>query len=427
MPNPHLLCAELLQKILEDKVFFAEFKKYIPEKDRPLINMLLLTSLRYYNSIKTLLYTDFLRKKIPHKHRMAEYLLIIAMSEILYMNTPQYAVINETVSCIKKCSNNIIGGMANAVLRKIVTQKTDILQTIKNISPLPQNFLDILKGYTSEEINQISHSVTEIPPLDISCKQNTLKWQKELNAELLPNGSLRLYQNSSIKDISGYSAGEWWVQDVAAALPVSAMGNIKGKKILDLCAAPGGKTAQLLAKNAEVTAVDISTERLQTLHQNMQRLHFDNLRTINDDALNYLSVSNETYDAILLDAPCSASGTFRRHPEVLHIKSWQDAEQQISLQKQLLGKCKNLLKKGGILIYSVCSICKAEGEEQIADFLRKNNCFKLLPIHYEDISEYGVWSDSIITPEGYIRTLPFYLKQQKGMDSFFICKMQRII
>ena len=352
----------------------------------------------------------------------------MAECEILYMQTAPYAVINETVANIRQTTDRFLGGLANAVLRKISAQKESLLKKIETINPLPESFLQILDGYSDAEIKQTAQSLNILPPLDITVKENPAEWAVKLKAELLPNGSLRLYNNPKVPALEGYNDGAWWVQDAAASLPVQVLPeNLHGLKILDLCAAPGGKTAQLAARGAQVTAIDISAERLETLKQNMKRLNFNNVKTIAADAMEFLQADTEKFDIILLDAPCSATGTFRRHPEVIFIKTKEDVQQQAYLQKQLLDKCINSLKIGGTLVYSTCSIAKEEGEIQIAEFVKKHSEFKICPIQDEQISIFGKWKDTLIPSQGFIRTLPFYATSQNGMDSFFICKLKRII
>lgn len=427
MQNPRIKAAQALQSVLEDKVFFGELKKQFSEKDLPFANMLVLTALRRYVALRAILHS-FLSKKIPNKHRFAEYLLILAECEILYMQTAPYAVINETVANIRKTTDRFLGGLANAVLRKILAQKNELLKKIETINPLPENFKQIIADYSEQEQNNIARSVFVLPPLDITVKENPAEWAEKLQADLLPNGSLRLYNNPKIPLLAGYNDGVWWVQDAAASLPVQTLGNnLSGLKVLDLCAAPGGKTAQLAAKGADVTAIDISAERLETLKQNMKRLGLANVKTITADALEFLQNNTEQFDIILLDAPCSATGTFRRHPEVLHIKTNNDVNQQAALQKQLLAKCSNSLKNGGTLVYSTCSIAQAEGEKQIADFIANHQDFQISPILPQQISYFGHWQQEMVTPQGFIRTLPFYETDKKGLDSFFICKLKRII
>lgn len=426
MVNLRIKCAQTVQSILENKVFFAELKNAFDEKDLPFANMLILTVLRRFTALKQILH-GFLSKKIAHKHRLAEYLLLLAIAEILYMQTAEYAVLNETVKNIRNSCDKFLGGMANAVLRKVCTQKDELRQKAETVNPLPPDFVEILKGYDADQIRQIAHSVFNLPPLDLTVKANPQEWAQKLSAELLPNGSLRIYNPPKVQQLPEYNAGEWWVQDAAAALPVAVMGDVAGKKVIDLCAAPGGKTAQLLARGAEVTALDISASRLDTLKQNMARIGFAKVQTVAVDALDYLDTCTEQYDAILLDAPCSATGTFRRHPEILHIKNRTDVAEQAALQEQMLNKCAKILKVGGILVYSVCSIAKAEGELQIARFLEHNSQFKPVKIAPAEIAPCGEWHDDLLLPDGSIRTLPYFLSAQKGMDSFFICKLQRII
>ena len=226
-----------------------------------------------------------------------------------------------------------------------------MIQKIENYNLIPQSFLPILQGYNNNEIKQIAQSIVAQPPLDLTVKQNPEEWAQKLQGTLLPNGSVRLFNNPKIQNLTGYTEGEWWVQDVAASLPVQILGaDLSGKKVLDLCAAPGGKTAQLAARGAKVTAIDISSDRLNTLQKNMQRLGYTDIKAIAVDALDFLQNTKEKFDIILLDAPCSATGTFRRHPEILQIKTIEDVVLQVQLQSKLLNLCHLALKIGGTLV-----------------------------------------------------------------------------
>ena len=300
MQNLRIKAAQILQSVLEEKIFFGELKKQLSEKDLPFVNMLMLTTLRRYEALQVVL-ASFLSKKIPNKHRFANYLLILAIAELLFMQTAPYAVINETVANIRKTTDKFLGGLANAVLRKVLAQKNDLLQKIENYNLIPQNFLPILQGYDNNEIKQIAQSIVTQPPLDLTVRQNPEEWAQKLQGTLLPNGSIRLFNNPKVQDLIGYNDGAWWVQDVAASLPVQILGaDLSGKKVLDLCAAPGGKTAQLAARGADVRAIDISAERLQTLRQNMQRLKFSKIKTQAIDALDFLQTTSEKFDIILI-------------------------------------------------------------------------------------------------------------------------------
>ena len=281
----------------------------------------------------------------------------------------------------------------------------------------PNDFRGLLnKDYGKKQTLAIEKAALEEPLLDITLKEPcTIK-----GAQVLPLGTLRLKNSGSITKINGYKKGLWWIQDFSSALPVKLLKDIKGKKVLDLCAAPGGKTAQLLAKGAKVTAVDISAPRLKKLEENLSRLNLKADNIICEDALRFLQdFYGEPFDIILLDAPCSATGTLRRHPELVHIKNAADVEKMANLQKQLLNLAGRALKKDGILVYCTCSLCKKEGEEQIASFLQDRKEFKTisapLPPELADLQ----------TPEGWVRILPSSLPQYKGADGFFIALLKK--
>lgn len=427
MINPRLTSAKILQAILEDKVFFAELKEQIDEENRAFVNMLVLSTLRNLVPLQKTL-ANFLKKKIAHKNRIAEYLLLLAIEELLEMNTPVYAVLDSTVKNIRVQSDMFLANMANAVLRNICRNIERVKSNFAKMNKLPQSFKDLLQGYDKEQISAIKNSISEIAPVDLSVKEKPAEWAKKLNAKVLPNGSLRLPQNVKVRELEGYEQGEWWVQDAAASLPALVAGDLSSKITADLCAAPGGKTAQIALTAEKVYAFDISSTRLERLKENMERLNLNNkIETINADAAEYLH-SNPAmkFDVILLDAPCSATGTMRRHPEVLHIKTIDDVQKQCTEQKKLLNAAAESLKQNGILIYSVCSIAKAEGEEQIRNFLAENPNFKIVPIKAHEVTKFGTWNDDFILENGAIRTLPYYEQNIGGMDAFFVCKLQKI-
>lgn len=427
MQNPRIISAKILQSILEDKVFFSDLKPEIEEENRALVNMLVLSTLRNLVPLKKTL-ANFLKKKIAHKNRIAEYLLLLAIDELLEMNTPVYAVLDSTVKNIRSQSDMFLANMANAVLRNICRNMERVKNNFAQMNKMPQSFKDLLAGYDKAQISAVSKSISEIAPVDLSVKNQPKEWAEKLNASLLPNGSLRLMTKHKISELEGYDKGFWWVQDVAASLPAMIAGDLSGKTVADLCAAPGGKTAQLALTAKKVYAFDVSAVRLERLKENMERLNLsDKVEVINADSAQYLQENPELkFDMILLDAPCSASGTFRRHPEVLHIKTLDDVNTQVETQKKLLKAAANALDKDGILIYSVCSIAKAEGEEQIQNFLAENPNFKIVPIKAAEIAKFGNWNDNFILENGTIRTLPFYEQNIGGMDAFFVCKLQKI-
>lgn len=422
-------CVIILQKIVEEKAFFSNLKNELNENDMPFANMLVLTVLRHLPGLQNIL-NRFVRRKIPAKNKVLEYVLLCACAELLCLETPDYAAINEYVNLAKKLTDRFAAGMANAVLRKICQQKTSLKI---ELTPLfPNAFREMLKGdYSGEEIALMEKQTATEPPLDISVKDNPAYWAETLQGMLLASGTVRLMQpKGKISQLIGFNEGSWWVQDAAAALPVIMLGDVNGKKVLDLCAAPGGKTMQLLARGANVCAVDIDSTRMKRLEQNAQRLGLTkNLKTVVADAMAFLQNCKQCFDVIVVDAPCSATGTFRRHPEVLHIKGKQDVATQLTVQQGLLDAAVSKVVPEGIILYCTCSVAKAEGEEQIARFLNKHRDFLLKPAHWENINivQSGLFFEKNIIDKGVLRTLPYYISNIGGMDAFFAACVQKKI
>ncbi len=425
MTDSRTVAVRILQDIIENKTFASEAKCRFEKEiggDSAFVNMLIQTALRRLTGIKRLL-KRFVKKKLPPRAAFAWYALILGTAEILYLDTPDYAAINSYVELIKKQLDKYVAGFANAVLRKVAAAK-ETLPAVTDEEFFPPEFRKILNaGYDKKNVRRIEQTFLNEPALDLTCKGNPELWAQKLGARLLPTGTLRLDNRGGITCLPGFKDGAWWVQDFAASLAAKILGdNLGGKKILDLCAAPGGKTAQLLTQGAVVTALDISESRLSKLKENMARLRLPAPEIICADAVSYLNgLSEPLFDAVLLDAPCSATGTLRRHPELVHIKNAADVEKQTAVQKQILSVVSKALKNGGTLVYCVCSLTKTEGEGQIAAFLKQNPEFRIKPLDAfvpAEISE-------ILTPEGYIRTLPCHLREFGGTDGFFIACLKK--
>lgn len=420
-----LACVLTLQKILEEKVFFSTLKDSFKPNDKAFANFLILTALRRKPVIDKLLGT-MLSKKIPNKNKVLTYVLLLGAVELLYSQTPDYAVINEYVSIAKKLTDVFSSRMINAVLRKVALKKAEM----QNACAFPESFKQILKqDYTPSQIAQMESMLCLEAPIDLTVKENPEIWAQKLNGILFENGTVRLPTiKTGIESSEGFKEGCWWVQDLAASLPVCFISNIVGKKVLDLCAAPGGKTAQLLSKGAVVTAVDISPERLSTLKENMSRLDFhQNLSVICADGLVFLQNTKEKFDIILLDAPCSATGTFRKHPEVMYFKTLEDVKKQTNIQQKLLFEAAKHLSKEGVLIYATCALSKAEGEEQIKHFLAQHTDFALLPLLKTSFQKYPAKKlDESIIDKQVLRTLPYHNKNDGGADGFFAAALVRI-
>ena len=275
-------------------------------------------------------------------------------------------------------------------------------------------------AHGADSARAIAASRLAEPPLDISVKQDAAGWAKRLGGLRLPTGTVRIENPSGPVDVlPGFTEGTWWVQDAAAALPARLLGDVKGRQALDLCAAPGGKTAQLLAAGAHVVAVDRSRQRLRRLEQNLDRLGFE-AETEEADALAF--DSPRRFDAVLLDAPCSATGTIRRHPDVAWLKRPEDVASLADLQHRLLDRAAGLVAPGGLLVYSTCSLEPEEGEAQAEGFAARHPEFESLPIRADEVSGLS----HIVNGRGDLRTLPCHgIGESLGMDGFFAARFQR--
>jgi 16S rRNA (cytosine967-C5)-methyltransferase len=274
--------------------------------------------------------------------------------------------------------------------------------------------------YGPETAVRIAAAHLEAPPLDLSVASEAADWAKRLAAELLPWNSLRLWHKGRVEEIEGYQDGAWWVQDAAAALPALLLGGVEGMRVADLCAAPGGKTAQLAARGARVTAIDISSNRLRRVEENLARLRLG-AEIITADATSF--EPQAPFDAVLLDAPCSATGTIRRNPDIPYLKTNADIAALAEVQRRLLRHALNLVKPGGRVVYCTCSLEPEEGEAQIAALLKSSDNAAIDPI---DGGEFAL-PPAALLPDGTLRTLPFHQPGEGGggMDGFFAARLVR--
>ena len=274
----------------------------------------------------------------------------------------------------------------------------------------------LMSAYGKAAVQKMETAHHAGAPLDFSCKSEAEDWAARLGAELLPTGSLRMKTRVQVSDLEGYGAGEWWVQDAAAALAARALNPQAGERILDLCAAPGGKTLQLAAAGAHVTALDISEGRMARVEENLARMGLA-AETVVADALHW--EPDAPFDAILMDAPCSATGTIRRHPDLPFVKDAQGIKPLFALQAALLERALGWLKPGGRLVYCTCSLLPEEGEAQIRMALGHHPDLKIVPVNFAGIEDH--WH----TPEGGLRLRPDYWPEQGGMDGFYIARIDR--
>ena len=374
----------------------------------------------------------YIKKPLKTEQSHVKANLIIGAAQIIYMRVPAYAAVNDSVEIAKKNSPHHVK-FINAILRQLSRDfENNKLNKSNVLMNIPIEIMNKWKNIFSEEqLIKIANQHLVIPPaLDISIcpKENINKWKINLKGKILGSNNIRLINSyGKINKIHGYDQGKWWIQDIAAQLPVKILlSKIKhNTNVIDLCAAPGGKTAQLLTNNLKVTSLESNNKRTKILKENLNRL---NLKTklIVKDATQYKP--EKLADALLLDAPCTSSGTLRKNPDILWRLSYKKGNyfshmrSVIEIQRGLLDSASKMLKPGGFLIYSVCSMEKEEGENQIVDFIKKNSKFIIDPIKESEIDI----TKKAITTEGFIKTLPFFNSEEGGMDGFFIARLTKI-
>jgi 16S rRNA (cytosine967-C5)-methyltransferase len=312
--------------------------------------------------------------------------------------------------------------LVNALLRRVAREGAAVLASHDAVRlDIPAWLFERwVSSYGEVDAHQIAEASLTEAALDLSVKTDADAWAERLGGIVLPTGSVRLAAGGRVEDLDGYAEGAWWVQDAAAALPARLLGPVAGRSVADLCAAPGGKTAELAAAGAVVTAVDLKETRLARLVANLERLHLK-ADIVGADAATW--EPGRTFDAVLLDAPCTATGTIRRHPDILRLKRPDDVAALAALQQRLLDNALRLVKVGGTLVYGTCSLEPEEGPRQIERLLACESRLARAPIAP---GEAGVAADWI-TPEGDLRTLPFHLpserKELAGLDGFYAARL----
>ena len=410
---------QALDGVLERIGADAGFRALAPA-DRGLVRALATAASRGLGLIRKVL-SARLASGMPGDAGSFEPVMIAGVAQILFLDVPDYAAVNTSMDKLKADRRaERYAKLGNAVLRAIAREKDAILAAA---DPLRDNTPGWLAErwvatYGEETARAIAAAHLNEPPLDLSVKADAEGWAARLGGLVLPTGSVRLAgARGAIPDLDGFAEGGWWVQDAAAALPARLLAVRPGLRVLDLCAAPGGKTAQLAAAGAAVVAVDRSPQRMKRLSENLARLHL----AAEVHAVDALSFTAEPFEAILLDAPCSATGTIRRHPDTAWNKTLADIASLTDLQAKLIDKAWGLLAPGGRLVYATCSLEPEEGERQISAFLAKSREARLIPIDDASVGNRG----EMISQEGFLRALPHHLNEFGGCDGFFAAVLEK--
>lgn len=390
----------LLAQALEAPAFAA-----LSSPDRARAQRLALTTLRSIEPADRVLHP--LMRKAPPLPVLN--ILRLAIVEIVGGAAP-HGVVNEAVSLARANRKTThLAGLINAVLRQV----PEGLQLSTPAQRLPRWLRQpLVHAYGRDAVTAMETVHATTPPLDLTIRPGA----EAPEGEILPTGTLRLADRGQVSALPGYEAGGWWVQDAAAAMAAPLLGDVKGRQVLDLCAAPGGKTMQLAAAGAEVTALDISAPRMARVAANLARTGLS-AKTVVADALHWQP--DAPFDAILLDAPCSATGTIRRHPDLPFVKDGSEIESLAALQATLFDRALGWLKPGGRMVFVTCSLLPAEGEDQLASVIARHPGLTVLPPTLPGIDP--AW----ITPQGGLRLRPDYWADKGGMDGFFMVSLRK--
>jgi 16S rRNA (cytosine967-C5)-methyltransferase len=407
----------------------------MPDRDRALTRALIGIVLRHLGTLRHLLDT-LLDRGLPAKAPRLETALLIGMAQILFLDVPDHAAVDLAVRLAREDRPaSHFAGLVNAVLRRVTREGKERLAALDTaILDTPPWLMERwIAAYGADTAHAIAAANGREPALDLTIKDQAASsadhWAAQLGGRVLSTGSVRAVVHGPVPALPGFTDGAWWVQDAAAALPARLLGDVKGRRVADLCAAPGGKTAQLVAAGGKVTAVDRSAPRLKRMQENLTRLSLE-AELICADASAATSTSTSTwdaapFDAVLVDAPCSATGTIRRHPDVQWLKRPADIAKLSALQRRLLERAVALTRPGGTIVYCTCSLEPEEGREVVAELLAREPSVRRMPVSAAEVGGEA----ALIDAEGDLRTLPSHLPDSDsrfaGLDGFYAARLEK--
>lgn len=399
-------------------------------RDRAFARLLATTVLRRLGSLEAVL-ARFLSRPLPREAGHAMAVLLTGAAQLLFLDTPAYAAVDAAVKLTRSARRSQrYEGLVNAVLRRVGEHGPASLAGLDTIALDVPDWLMARwsRRYGEATARAIAATSLQEAALDLAVKGDAAIWAARLDGMVLATGGIRRPAGGRVEALAGFAEGAWWVQDAAAQLPVRLLGDVSGLHVADLCAAPGGKTAQLAAAGALVTAVDFAPERIARLVENMARLRLDVQPVVADAAA---WQPGRTFDVVLLDAPCTATGTIRRHPDILRLKRPEDVAKLAAVQARLLVNAATLVRHGGRLVYCTCSLEPEEGELQVEAMLATFGEFERVRVspHGSDKPALATIPADWMSEAGEVRTLPHFTpaggEPMPGMDGFYIAMLKR--
>jgi 16S rRNA (cytosine967-C5)-methyltransferase len=425
-PNARNVALDLINSVLrrkrslDDAIEDNVAMHQLSGRDRAFARLLVATVLRRLGQIDALI-AQCLNTPLSPRAAPVHDILRLGAAQLLFLRTPPHAAVATSVDIAHTRGFLSHKGLVNAVLRRLSVEGAERVaaQDAARLNTPEWLWRSWSASYGEATARAIATAHLKEAPLDLTLRDGAEDWCEKLQGILLPTGTLRRPAGGSIVALPGYTEGAWWVQDAAAALPARLFGDIGGRQVVDLCAAPGGKTAQMAAGGARVTAIDRSSRRLDRLVANLQRLGLP-IEPVAADALTWRPP--QPVDAVLLDAPCTTTGAIRRHPDVPHLKLPEDVARLSAVQQNLLRAAVEMLRPGGTLIYCTCSLEADEGPRQIASLMADGAPVARRAIAADELAAPAHW----VTAEGDLRTLPCHLPEYDGIDGFFCARLTRL-